>query len=202
MSYIIAISAISGGGKTTLVNACADFFKAEKLFFDDFFTKEYYPQDMRKWLDTGADLNLWTCPPLVEAIRKTKKKGNKSVTFLEEPTGKCRQEVAALIDYLIVIDTPPEIALARRINRDIQNIPHDKLADFPKDDLVKGFSELIGFYKGYFRDYETSGREMYTNIQRQVLEEADLILSWQDSVDRQLKKIQTFLESKEILKQR
>ena len=195
MLKIITISAISGGGKTTIVNACSDHLNAEKLFFDDYFKKEHYPQDIKKWLERGADLNSWTCSPFTKALKSFKKKYiNKHYLFVEEPTGRCRKEVRKLIDYSIVIDTPPEIALSRRIMRNIENIPHEKLADFPKEELVKGFSELIGSHKEYLRNYEISGRDMYINIQNQVLTEADLVVSWRLSVDEQVSEICQFLK--------
>ena len=35
-NYVIAVSSVSGGGKTTLVKSAANFLKGTTLFFDDY----------------------------------------------------------------------------------------------------------------------------------------------------------------------
>ena len=55
-SFVVAVSSASGGGKTTLVTKAGQLLGATKLFFDDYAGVSEYPQDMKKWVDDGADL--------------------------------------------------------------------------------------------------------------------------------------------------
>ncbi len=201
MSYVIAVSAISGGGKTTLVNKLADKMNATRLFFDDYFMDKHYPQDIPKWLADGADLNEWECPELTDALRKLKAGEaikhphtdeeilpNDYIIF-EEPTGKQRDELADLIDYLIVIDTPPEISLARRILRNNEQIPMDKLEEYTKEDLMNGLKYVIDHQKDYLSNYITSTQRVYVEILNQVKTKADLILDWKQTPDEMVEKV-------------
>lgn len=208
MNKIIAISAISGGGKTTLVNETAQLLKAPKLFFDDYFKKEHYPQNSKKWLIDGADLNSWVCPEFAQDLQLLKSgvtiiqkwNNNKIIPgkllIVEEPTGRRRKEIRELIDYVILIDTPPEISLARRLKRLLDPIPIEKLKDYPKDEIIKGFSEYVNFNKGYLRDYIDHGSVFYIEIFNQVKQDADLILDWRLTPLELAKKIREFLQQK------
>ena len=61
-SYIIAVSSVSGGGKTTLVKKIAEFLRGTTLFFDDYASVSEYPPDIKKWVEDGADVNEWKTP--------------------------------------------------------------------------------------------------------------------------------------------
>ena len=61
-NYIIAVSSVSGGGKTTLVRSTADLLRGTTLFFDDYASVSNYPQDIKKWIEDGADVNEWRTP--------------------------------------------------------------------------------------------------------------------------------------------
>jgi len=55
--FVIAVSSVSGGGKTTLVKKTAELLDAPWLLFDEYKTDSHYPKDVRKRLDDGADID-------------------------------------------------------------------------------------------------------------------------------------------------
>ena len=66
---VIAISAISGGGKSTLAKSLLPLLgDATTLSFDDYAPvycpTSVYPHDFRRWLEEGADPNAWQTPQL------------------------------------------------------------------------------------------------------------------------------------------
>jgi uridine kinase len=209
VALVIAIGAISGGGKTTLVNKTADLMGAARMFFDDYFLEQHYPKDLVKWFEDGADLNTWKCQELTEALRKLKNGETiinprtkeevlpNDIIVLEEPTGKERAEIADLIDYFVVIDTPPEISLARRILRGIEPIPVDKLDEYPKEEILKGLKELIKHQKDDLTSYIEITQKVYITILKQTKVHADLILDWDYPAEELALKVKEFVENKQ-----
>ena len=72
-NYIIAISSVSGGGKTTLVKRTADLLKGVTLFFDDYASVSEYPPDIKKWVEDGADVNEWKTPQFAQDLAALRK---------------------------------------------------------------------------------------------------------------------------------
>ena len=54
---VIALSGVSGAGKTSVIKCLAEAFKSQTLLFDDFVEPNTYPEDMRAWLQKGADVS-------------------------------------------------------------------------------------------------------------------------------------------------
>ncbi|PKG80650.1 hypothetical protein CXF85_21245 [Colwellia sp. 75C3] len=55
---VVAISGVSGAGKTTIVKQLAKEFNCPFLLFDDHTDKETYPENMKAWLKSGANVSL------------------------------------------------------------------------------------------------------------------------------------------------
>jgi uridine kinase len=205
---VIAISSISGGGKSALArNLVPPLGDAVTLHFDDY-TSTYYPnsshpRDFRRWLEEGADLNAWKTPQLVEDVR-TLREGKSivipaqkavpgpvrqarrllkrpaplvfprkeqiihpaSFILLEEPFGREREALKPLIDYVILIDTPLEIALARRL-LEVTEIPY--FAKNPDE----GYQTMLAYLHSYLH---RSLRDVYIALLEQVRQHCDLLL--------------------------
>lgn len=194
-SYVIAVSSISGGGKTTLVNAVARALNATSLFFDDYASVSSYPSDLKKWVENGADVNEWKTPRFSQDLA-TLRRGTSitSITdgaevlpapfiVIEEPMGRERSEMAPLIDFAAVIDTPPEIALARRLLRDIGQIPLENLEEATKEELVRGSVQLITYLRDYLHGYLNATRDLYISVQEAAKVSCDIVLDGALSVD-------------------
>ena len=120
--YVIAINAISGGGKTTITKELQKQLpNSRALYFDD---RDYDSNsgvdDICKWIEDGADVNVFNLDLLAEDIEMLIKE-TPDFIVMDYPFGYRHNLIAKYIDYSIFIDTPLDVALARRIIRDYDN---------------------------------------------------------------------------------
>ena len=114
--FVIAIAAVSGGGKTTvtkLLNQKCENSKA--LYYDDYDING--PDDIVNWIDGGGDPNEWDLTPFIKDLDILL---NETLDYiiLDFPFSYKHDQVRKFIDYSIFIDTPLDIAMARRVIRD------------------------------------------------------------------------------------
>jgi hypothetical protein len=199
--FVIAIGSISGGGKTTLVKKTAERLNAPWLLFDEYKTVSQYPQDLRKWLDEGADVNKWKTPQFAQDVaalkrgaRVTSPRDGRIVQpseyiVIEEPFGRGRAEMAPHIDFVAMIDTPLEIALCRGIMRDTNHFHIDDLGTASREQLVNSHEGLYDYLRGYLGFYLYALREFYIAEYELAAATCDLVLDGQlpaDELARQL----------------
>ena len=53
---VVAISGISGSGKTSLVKTLSHSLSCPSVLFDDFVDDQTYPKDIKKWVTNGANV--------------------------------------------------------------------------------------------------------------------------------------------------
>ena len=174
--FVIAVSGPSGAGKsTTIRNLVARIGDAIALYFDDYEASSTYP-DMAQWLANGADPNQFQAPQLSADLRVLR--AGDAITLphngqvaqparvivLEEPFGRERAEIADLIDFVVCIDLPLEIALARKLLR--------MLGFFLAEQTPDAFAKHLQFFLPW---YIESGRDLYRAVQQRVLRNCDLI---------------------------
>jgi uridine kinase len=120
MAYVVAMTGISGAGKTSVIGRTVDLLdNAAALYFDDYVASSVYPPDLKDWIARGAPVDEWRTPQMASDLR-TLRGGPAAVILVEEPFGKLRREMAGLIDLAIHIDVPGDILLARRLLRRIE----------------------------------------------------------------------------------
>ena len=109
---IIAIGAVTAGGKTTLVNAIKDkLTRTASLHFDDYsFDGEV--NDFYKWVSDGANYNVWDLSPLKADIEKIINSDRYDYLLLDYPFAYQNKMIKDYLDCCIFIDTPLDIALA------------------------------------------------------------------------------------------
>lgn len=176
--YIIALSSYTGGGKTTLARYLASTLKATSLFWDDYDEAGFmtHPKDFKSWLDEGADNNAWKVPRLAEDLAKLKRGetiispiDGSSLTptkyiILDAALGYANEEMGRYIDFLVLIDTPLDVAMARRILRDY----------FAGEETLT--TEQMKTLKADMESYLEFAREAYLNMDKTVKPQADLLV--------------------------
>ena len=120
MAYVVAVSGISGAGKSSVIRCAVDLLgDATALYFDDYAAVSAYPSDLRAWIERGANVDEWRTPELADAVRRLRA-GPTAVVLVEEPFGRLRREMAGLIDLAVHLDVPGDVLLARRLLRQIE----------------------------------------------------------------------------------
>ena len=124
---IIAIGAVTAGGKTTVVNAIKDqLSKIASLHFDDY-SFEGEVEDFSKWVSEGADVHVWDLSPLKADIERIIRSGEYDYLLLDYPFAYQHQIIRDYLDCCIFIDTPLDIAMARRVLRDMKEAAADEI---------------------------------------------------------------------------
>lgn len=69
--FILSVNAIAGGGKTTTTRELQKRLpNAKALYFDDNYDSDSGIDDIVKWINDGADVDLWDLARLAEDIDK------------------------------------------------------------------------------------------------------------------------------------
>lgn len=131
MTYVVAVAAPIGGGKTSLVTAIASALQdAATIHFDHYEKITEQPVDhLVQWLKKGADFCDFKVPGLAGDLEKLKQgksivdpvtkkdiKPRKYVIF-EMPLGREHRDTASYIDLLLWVDIPLDVALARKLRQ-------------------------------------------------------------------------------------
>lgn len=116
---IIAIAAVTAGGKTTVVNEIKKRLpKTTSLHFDDY-SFEGEVDDFYQWTLDGADYNVYDLSPLEKDIISIRDSGEYEYLLLDYPFAYLQNQIKDYIDLAIFIDTPLDVAMARRVLRDM-----------------------------------------------------------------------------------
>lgn len=124
---IIAIAAVTAGGKTMVANEIMKKLpKTAVLHFDDY-TFNGEVEDFYRWTLDGADYNVWDLSPFEKDINTIKNDKSYEYLLLDYPFAYCNDTIKDYIDYAVFIDTPLDIAMARRVLRDFKNATAEEI---------------------------------------------------------------------------
>ena len=144
----IAVSAVSGGGKTCVTNELLNLLKPSVPIFFDSYKGDLLGIDYCEWSEAGADANLWNLNPMIHDIICRINENYKYI-LIDYPFGRAHKGISNLTDFAVFIDTPLDIAFARRIERDYcHRDPSRKMISEPLEHL----SEYITFYQRRHRN--------------------------------------------------
>jgi len=155
--YTISVTSPSGGGKTTIINLLKNKLeKSTVLYFDDYdFTNDLGDNQFNKDL-IKYDYNKWELRQLKNDIEKILSELKYDYLLLDYPFSYCNDKIKQYIDFSIYIDTPLDIAMARRIIRD--------------------FNEKMDI-KNEMEEYLLYGRIGYIDMEKIVKPTCDLIVN-------------------------
>ena len=145
-SFIFAINASSGGGKTTITRELEKKLQNSKaLFFDDRnYDSDSGIEDIPEWVENGADVNLWNLKRFAEDIDKLIEVKTDFI-ILDYPFGYKHELIGPYLNYSIFIDTPLDVAMARRILRDFD------------EKIIKNIKDVLDDMENYLKN----GRKAY-----------------------------------------
>jgi uridine kinase len=179
-AFVVAVSGTSGAGKSTLIARTASRLGgAAHLHFDDYIVLGNDIEEITIWLDGGGNPDWLATPRLVADLRRLmtgnaviRPNGARGVQpapviIVEEPFGRSRAEMAPLIDLAVHLEVPPEVALARRVLREIQAHAGSGSG---------GHAEWLAGTAGQLQAFLAVGRDAYRAAERSAREVADLVL--------------------------
>lgn len=182
-AFVVAVSGMSGAGKTSVVRQTVERLgNATALFFDDYIRVSTYPPDLMDWLARGADVDEWKTPQLAADLRALRTSGEFDYVVMEEPFGRKRAEMRGLIDMAAHLDVPSDVLLARRLLRRLEEERHqfgDAVLDRVHQDLREHLStdrtlELAGAESAKASaDIVLDGRKTLDEIVTRLVEEVE-----------------------------
>ena len=198
-TILVGISGVSGAGKTALTKALSKKLKATSLYWDHFDEVSSSPDDYIDWWERGANYEEFDYSNLAKCLEKLKNAQDTlhPITYIklvatefiivDAPLGKAHKQTSKYIDYFIHLDTPLDIAMARRIIRDTRNGEKD-LEDIVVDlelyltQARKLFSEEGNCLVSNSADYILDGSK---NLKDQVEDCMPIFWQIQESKDAQ-----------------
>lgn len=189
MIPVIAIAAPIGGGKTSLTTAVASALgDASILYYDHYeLSTRKSMDDMKQWMRSGARIDDLDVPGLADDLLRLKR--GESVTdprtgaplraapwiVFEMPLGREHTATARFIDLLLWIDTPLDMALARKIR--------EFIADFQAAAGEHNARPFLAWLGGYLDNYLGFVRTMLEFQRERVPVHADVILDGRNDFD-------------------
>jgi uridine kinase len=125
------------------------------------------PLDIEKWLDEGARLDEIPVPGYLEKLTSLKAAGTAYIV-VDSPLGRAHPPTAAMIDFLVFLDTPLDVALARVLRQQAGLAAHNAEPGGPLKFAV--------WLEGYLDNYAHFMRRSYVMQRAVVLPQADLVL--------------------------
>lgn len=191
---VVCFSGLIASGKSSLIEKITNLLgETAVIRFDDYEQFNVFPENIPKWIEEGADATLIKNQRMLTDIQKLIT--NESVVnplteetinpaeyiFVEDPSGTLRKEFAQLYDFLVFIEIPPDISLARLIKRIINETAskEDDLAKIAQEDLKNLINRISSFLDIYL-DFQ---RDLYQIVCSKVKPSADLLIDGQKSLD-------------------
>ncbi|HDR4423575.1 TPA: hypothetical protein QCP59_004422 [Bacillus cereus] len=173
---VITIAAVSGGGKTTVTERLTNKLENSKALYFDSYNFNNCPADICKWMDDGANYDEWVLTPLIHDIQYLIRDSNVDYIIIDYPFAYLNSEMRQFIDITIFIDTPLDIAMARRILRDFKEGTIDEIHNDLKHYMTfarKAYLEAIHTVKPN-SDIVLDGSLSVSEIMNQAIEELGL----------------------------
>ncbi|MGH8736380.1 MAG: hypothetical protein ACREVC_03355 [Burkholderiales bacterium] len=196
MSYVVAVAGPSGGGKTSVVRGLVEQLgDASAIYMDSYERMTREPiGNVRLWTERGADVEELPVPLLAEHLRRLKRgetvvepAGQTAIVprkyiLFETQFGRVHRATGAQIDLLVWVDTPLEIALARRLKA--------FCAEALRAARAGGAWERIEWLDAYLANYLSLVRRLLLLQSERVRPHADVVVDGSgglDAIVRQLR---------------
>ena len=174
---VVSVAAPPGGGKTTLCRLIsAQLHHAPLLHYDDHESwTSRGPDEMQAWLERGARLDEIPLAGFAAKLAQLRAAGTPWVV-VDAPIGRANPATAGAIDFLIFVDTPLDVALARVMRDQVA------MAVAATDPAAAG--KFAVWLEAYLKNYVRFMRRAYEAQRKTVLPQADLVLDGTLAPDR------------------
>jgi len=110
MTKVIAISGITGGGKTTTVTELQKRMPNSRVLSieDGEYISASEITDLGKWEEDGWDVSLWNLQLLADDLEKMMQEGFDYI-FFDYPFGYMQKQISKFISLSVFLDTPKAI---------------------------------------------------------------------------------------------
>lgn len=105
----------------------------------------------------GADYNEWILTPMIKDVQLQLNEKSLRYILLDYPFAYLNKAMSEYIDFTVFIDTPLDIAMARRIQRDYTE-------------------HSINDLKSDISNYLSQGRDAYIEMQKSIKPNSDLVI--------------------------
>ena len=194
---IIGISAVTGGGKTAVTLRLTEVLEdAVALHFDDYDDTNVHPDDLQRWFADGADYDAYETPLFTGHLQALKAGcsirypiggaivGPAKYVVADAPLGRAHSDSGRFIDLMVFIDTPLDVALARRVLREI-----DRAGARMPDKATE-------YVQGELSGYLAQARPLYEEFQGRMRASSDVIVDGTLSIDDVVEKIRFEAEAR------
>ncbi len=194
-AFVVGLSGLPGAGKTTLTQLLLKTFGGSRaVYYDQFQTiTRMTPDWVSDWFARGADPNEFVLAELVaELTRKTQVSEadqRRPLLIFETPFGRLHRATGAFIDFLVWIDAPLDIALARATLGFLDGVQRDKAPN--------AAVEFIRWQTRYMLNYPTI-RPLYVAQAERIGSSADLVLDGRKSAKESADLVKNMLASRGV----
>jgi uridine kinase len=172
-AFVLGLSGTPGAGKTTLTRHLHKIFPQSRIvYYDQFQTiTQMGHEQVRAWFARGGDPNEFALSELAaELTRQTQRPsedGKRALVIYETPFGRMHRTTGAFIDFLVWIDTPLDLALARATLAFLQLAQREKSG--------RAALAFVQWQEQYMINYPMI-RPMYIAQRDTILGAADLVV--------------------------
>ncbi len=194
---VIGISSVSGGGKTAVVRRLTKrLCDSVAIHFDDYDDTNRHPDDLQRWFSRGANYDEYDCSVFSRHLQ-TLKSGRSirypangrtirpaSFVVADAPLGRAHTDSGRFIDLMVFIDTPLDVAMARRIKRGIEQ------------SIGSTANESLEIAKREVSEYEAQAKPIYEHFRDRMRADADLIVNGTLGIDLIVESIVSEIETR------
>ena len=184
--FVLALSGIPGAGKTTLTQAFRQRFgQMQVVYYDRFQTITQMPHaQVKDWFARGADPNEFDLGDLVTELTRltqpVESAERRPLLLFETPFGRLHRTTGAFIDFLVWVDTPLDMALARATLAFLNIAQRDR--------APAAAAEFIRWQTQYMKNYPII-RPMYVAQRDKISASAELVLDGIKTPDESVARI-------------
>lgn len=164
----MAVAGFPGAGKSSLVGGLAQALgDAAVVRMDDYETMTRMPiAALQRWMDQGADIDAFAFPRLEEELRRLKESPRRFALF-ETQFGRAHRATGQLIDLLVWVDTPLDVALARNLRATLSGLVRERAEELPG---------RLRWLQGYLDNYLGIVRSLLEMQKERVSPGAELVV--------------------------